>query len=66
MSDDEKMQQNISRTTGLHALKQIQAIVEQENNNDAYSARALRLGLRFGWLILILFAAILAHLMGVY
>ena len=66
MSDDEKMQQNISRTTGLHALKQIQAIVEQENNNDAYSARTLSLAMRYGWVILILFAAILAHFMGVY
>jgi hypothetical protein len=66
MSNDDQLQQNISRTTGLHALKQIQAIVEQENKNDADSARALRWLLRYGWLVLLLLGAILAHLMGVY
>jgi hypothetical protein len=66
MSDDDRLQQNISRTTGIHALKQIHAIVEQENINDANSARLLRLILRYGWLALLLFAAIMAHLMGVY
>jgi hypothetical protein len=66
MSDDEKMQQNIDRTASKHALKQIHAIVEQENKNDAERARVLHWLLRFGWVLLILFAAILAHLMGVY
>jgi CHASE3 domain sensor protein len=66
MSNDEQLKQNISRTKGLHALKQIQAIVEQENKNDADAARALRWLLRYGWLVLLLLAAILAHLMGVY
>jgi hypothetical protein len=66
MSDDDLLQQNIARTTGLHALKQIHTIVEQENKNDADSARLLRWMLRYGWLALLFFAAILAHLMGVY
>jgi hypothetical protein len=66
MSDDEKLQQNINRTTSKHALKQIHAIVEQENKTDAESEHALRWLLRFGWVLLLLFAAILAHLMGVY
>ena len=66
MSDDEKLQQNIDRTTSKHALKQIHAILEKENKNDAENARILRWLLRFGWVILILIAAVLAHLMGVY
>ncbi len=66
MSDDDRMQQNIARTTGLHALKQIHTIVEQENKNDAYSAQVLSSLWRYGWLILLLLAAVLAHLMGVY
>ena len=66
MNEDDLLQQNIARTTGLHALKQIHAIVEQENKNDADTARLLSWMLRYGWLALLLFAAILAHLMGVY
>ncbi len=66
MSDEEKMQQNINRTTSKHALRQIHAIVEQENKNNAENARALHCLLRFGWVILLLFGAILAHLMGVF
>jgi hypothetical protein len=66
MSDDEKLQQNIRRSTGLHALKQIHAIVEQENKNDADTARVLRWLLRYGWAVLLLLAAIVAHLIGVY
>lgn len=64
--NDDRLQQNIARTTGLHALKKIQAIVEQENKNDAETARLLSWILRYGWLALLLFAAILAHLIGVY
>ena len=66
MSDEDRLQQNIARTTGLHALKQIHAIVEQENKNDADSARLLSWLLRYGWLALLFLAAILAHLIGVY
>jgi len=66
MSEDERLQQNIARTTGLHALKQIHAIVEQENNHDAETERQLRWVLRYGWLVLLLLAAILVHLIGVY
>jgi len=66
MSDDEKLQRNIRHTTGKHALKQIHAIVEQENKNDADSARALSWLLRYGWIVLLLVSAIVAHLMGVY
>jgi hypothetical protein len=66
MSEDDKLQQNIKRTTSMRALKQIHAIVEQENKNDAETARVLRWLLRFGWVLLLLVGAILAHLMGVY
>ena len=66
MSDDDKLQLNIRRTTGQHALRQIHAIVEQENKNDADTARALSWLLRYGWVALLLLAAIVAHLIGVY
>ena len=66
MSDEEKLEKNINRTAGLHALSQINTILEKEKNSDADTARALGLLLRYGWLALLFVAAILAHLMGVY
>jgi len=66
MNDDSQLQQNIRRTAGQHALKKIHAIVEQENKNDADSARTLRWFLRYGFAALLILAAIVAHLMGVY
>ena len=66
MIDDKKLEQNINRTAGLHALGLINTILEKEKNNDADTARALAWLLRYGWLVLLLLAATLAHLMGVY
>jgi CHASE3 domain sensor protein len=61
----DRLQQNIRRTASQHALKQIHAIVEQENKNDAETARALRWLLRYGWVILLLLAGVMARLIGV-
>ena len=66
MNADDPMQQNIRRTTGQHALKKIRAIVDEENRNDAVAAVALRRLLRYGWIVLLIIAALAAHLMGVY
>ncbi len=66
MSEDEKLQQNINRTTSKHALNQIHAMLEQENKINAEKARALRWLLRYGWVILLLFFAILFYLAGVF
>lgn len=65
MSTDDPLQQNIRRTTGLHALKQIRAIVDEENADDAFKTRALRWSVRYGWLVLLLIAVMLARLLGV-
>lgn len=66
MSAEDPLQQNIRRTTGQHALKKIRAIVDEEIARDAAAARALRWLLRYGWIVLLVIAALLAHLMGVY
>lgn len=66
MSTEDPLQENIRRTTGQHALKQIRAIVEEENKHEAAKARALRWLMRYGWLVLLAGAALLAHLIGVY
>lgn len=66
MNIEDPLQQNIRRTTGLHALKKISAIVDEENRNDAAKARIFRWVLRYGWIVLLIIAALLARLMGVY
>ncbi len=65
MSSDDPLQQNIRRTTGLHALRKIRAIVDEENASDAAKTRALRWMLRYGWLVLLLGGALLARILGV-
>jgi len=66
MNSDDQLQQNIRRATGQNALKKIRAIVDEENEHDAAIARAMRWLLRYGWILLLLVAAVLARLMGVY
>lgn len=66
MNADDPLQQNIRRTTGQHALKKIRAIVDEENRNDADVAVTLRRLLRYGWIVLLIIAALVAHLTGVY
>ena len=66
MNANDPMQQNIRRTTGQHALKKILAIVEEEKKNDAATAGTLRWLLRYGWVVLLIIAAFLARLIGVF
>jgi hypothetical protein len=66
MNIEDPLQQNIRRSTGLHALKKIGAIVDEENRNDASKARILRGFLRYGWIVLLVIAAVLLRLRGVF
>ena len=66
MSHDDPLQQNIRRTAGLHALKQIGSIVAEENRNDAAKAAAVRNIVLYGSLVLMLVVTVLGYVMGVY
>ncbi|BCK86326.1 hypothetical protein MIZ01_0080 [Sideroxyarcus emersonii] len=66
MNGEEQLQQNIRRTTGRLALKKIRAIVDAEDASAATAARVRRGLLRYGWIVLLAVAALLAHLTGVY
>ncbi|MBU1426136.1 MAG: hypothetical protein KKH12_13230 [Gammaproteobacteria bacterium] len=66
MTDNDLLQQNIRRTAGVHALRKIRAIVDEEKRNDAAAAQTLRWLLRYGWILLLIIAAFLARLIGVY
>lgn len=66
MNAEDPLQQNIRRTTGLHALRKIGAIVDEETNDAAATDRALRWIMRYGLIALLIIVALLARLMGVY
>lgn len=65
-AQEEALQENIRRTASAHALKQIQAIVEDERKTEATVARVLHAFLLYGWLVLLLLAGVVAHFMGVF
>lgn len=65
MNEDDRIEQNIRRTAGLHALKKIGVLVEESNRDDVAKSHAVSLLLRYGWIAL-LFVVVLAYLMGVY
>ncbi|MEK7810466.1 MAG: hypothetical protein AAB278_01470 [Pseudomonadota bacterium] len=65
MTTDDNLQKNIQRTTAAHALKQIRNIVDEENANEANKTRLLGLMVRYGWIILLVIAILLARLLGV-
>jgi hypothetical protein len=65
MSEDERLQQNIQRSSAQHALRQIRDIVDEENADDAFKSRALGWLLRYGWLVLLVLALLFARYLGV-
>jgi hypothetical protein len=65
MNEDDRLQQNIQRSTAHHALKQIRGIVDEENADDAFKARALGWLLRYGWLVILILALLFARYLGV-
>jgi hypothetical protein len=65
MTTDDPLQQNIRRTTAVHALKKIRSIVDEENADEAFKVRALGLLARYGWVLLFLIAVVFARLLGV-
>jgi hypothetical protein len=65
MNDKDPIQENIQRSVAHRALKQIRGIVDEENANDAFKARALGWLLRYGWLVLLAAALLFARILGV-
>lgn len=63
--EQEIIEHKVRRAVGLSALRKIGVIVAEEQQDDADNARALRWFARYGWLILIVGALLLAYLMGV-
>ena len=55
------IERNIRRTAGLHALKEIRGIVDEDLREKAAREKLLRLFLRYGWIVLLLAAGMLAR-----
>lgn len=61
----EIVEHKVRRAVGLNALRKIGVIVAEEQQAEADNAKGLRWFARYGWLILIGSALLLAYLMGV-
>lgn len=64
MNEPNIVEHKIRRAVGISALRKISRIVAEERQADADNARALRLFVRYGWIIWLATALLLAYLMG--
>ena len=63
--DRERMEHNVRRTTGIHALRKIRGIADKYLREEAARAELLRTLLRYGWIALLFAALLLARYLGV-
>ena len=63
--EQERIEQNVRRAAGVHALKEIRGIVDEDLREEAARTKLLRIFLRYGWIVLLLAAWPLARHFGV-
>lgn len=63
--DQERMEQNVRHAAGIHALKEIRGIVDEDLREEAARTKLLRAFLRYGWIVLLLAVWLLARHFGV-
>ena len=63
--EQQRIEQNVQRTAGIHALKQIRGIVDEDLREEAARVKLLRAFLRYGWMVLLPAAWLLARHFGV-
>jgi len=61
--EQERIEQNARRTAGIHALRKIRGIVDEDLKDGAARAKLLHDLLRYGWIALLLAALLLAALL---
>jgi hypothetical protein len=64
-TEQERLEQNIRRTAGVRALKEIRGIVDDDLREEAARRKWLAILLRYGWMVLLLAAGLLARYTGV-
>jgi hypothetical protein len=62
---DEMIEQNVRRTVAQAALRRILRIVDEDRSNEAARSGQLHLLLRYGWVVLLVAAGLLAYFLGV-
>lgn len=65
-SDQDIVAHKVRRVVGINALRKIGGIVAAEQQADVQRKRALHYMLRYGWLVLLGAAALLAYIMGLF
>lgn len=65
MPEQERIEQNIRRTAGVVALRKIRSIVDDDLDEEELRVRWLRAFMRYGWIILLALAGLLARYLGV-
>ncbi|MBI5658813.1 MAG: hypothetical protein HZC43_04520 [Nitrosomonadales bacterium] len=65
MPEEERRERNIRRAAGMRALKEIRGIVDEGIREEAARRKWLRALLRYGGIILLLVAGLLARYLGV-
>jgi len=63
--DDDAIEKNVRRATGISALRKIGKIVAEDLQVDTEKEKALRWFARYGWMVLLAGALLLAYLLGV-
>jgi hypothetical protein len=63
-TEQERMEQNVRRTAGVRALKEIRAIVDEDLREEAARKKWLAAFLRYGLIILLPAALLLAYFLG--
>lgn len=64
-SRQEDFEKNVRRTTGLHALRKIGAIVAKEQQDEVDNAKVLSWFVRYGWVAILCAGLLLTYIMGV-
>ena len=64
-SEQELIEKNVRRATGIHALRKIGAIVAEEQRTDAEKASVLSWFARYGWIALLCVALWFVYFAGV-
>lgn len=62
---EQRFEQNIRRTVGMRALKEVRDIADEDLRWEAVRKKWLHTFLRYGWIVLLLPAWLLAYYLGV-
>jgi hypothetical protein len=59
------LDENVRRAAGIHALKAIRGIIDEDKREEAARTRLLSAILRYGWIVLLAGVGLLSHFFGV-